>query len=131
MDTTSAKNFLENTELKFKIKAGATLFPAAFFLVIILFEAIIGRSLGVIDDIYFISGIALLVITGSVLKLLSFALSAFKWGWLLTPFSLIDLVIALSAGAIVLAIGVFFPFVPIGLDTLALYRERSKAKSYL
>ena len=131
MDTMSAKNFLQNTELKFKIKAGATLFPAVFFLVIILFEAIIGRSLGVIDDIYFISGIALLVITGSVLKLLSFALSAFKWGWLLTPFSLIDLVIALSAGAIVLAIGIFFPFVPIGLDTLSLYRERSKAKSYL
>ena len=38
MDTMSAKNFLQNTEVKFKVKMIATIIPAAIFLITILIE---------------------------------------------------------------------------------------------
>ena len=110
MDTMSAKNFLQNTEVKFKVKMIATIIPAA---------------------IYLISGLILLVATGAVVKLLKIALTAFKWGWLLTPFTLFDLVIAVIAGGFVLGVGILFPFGPMALDTWDLYMERRNAKAYL
>ena len=93
MDTMSAKNFLQNTEVKFKVKMIATIIPAAIFLITILIEGITGTGIQIMQNIYLISGLILLVATGAVVKLLKIALTAFKWGWLLTPFTLFDLVI--------------------------------------
>ena len=98
MDTMSAKNFLQNTEVKFKVKMIATIIPAAIFLITILIEGITGTGIQIMQNIYLISGLILLVATGAVVKLLKIALTAFKWGWLLTPFTLFDLVIAVIAG---------------------------------
>ncbi len=131
MDTNAAKNYLQNTELKFKLKAGATVLPAVFLLAIVLIETVTGKALGSAGDVYFATGLILLVITGSVLNLIKYALAAFKWGWLLTPFMLFDLIIALCAGLMVFTVGALFPFIPMALDTFSLYRERCKAKEYL
>ena len=90
MDTMSAKNFLQNTEVKFKVKMIATIIPAAIFLITILIEGITGTGIQIMQNIYLISGLILLVATGAVVKLLKIALTAFKWGWLLTPFTLFD-----------------------------------------
>ena len=46
MDTNAAKNYLQNTELKFKLKAGATVLPAVFLLAIVLIETVTGKALG-------------------------------------------------------------------------------------
>lgn len=105
MDTMSAKNFLQNTEVKFKVKMIATIIPAAIFLITILIEGITGTGIQIMQNIYLISGLILLVATGAVVKLLKIALTAFKWGWLLTPFTLFDLVIAVIAGGFVLGVG--------------------------
>ena len=110
MDTMSAKNFLQNTEVKFKVKMIATIIPAAIFLITILIEGITGTGIQIMQNIYLISGLILLVATGAVVKLLKIALTAFKWGWLLTPFTLFDLVIAVIAGGFVLGVGLLFPF---------------------
>ena len=128
MDTMSAKNFLQNTEVKFKVKMIATIIPAAIFLITILIEGITGTGIQIMQNIYLISGLILLVATGAVVKLLKIALTAFKWGSLLTPFTLFDLVIA---GGFVLGVGLLFPFVPMALDTWDLYMERRNAKAYL
>ncbi len=104
MDTMSAKNFLQNTEVKFKVKMIATIIPAAIFLITILIEGITGTGIQIMQNIYLISGLILLVATGAVVKLLKIALTAFKWGWLLTPFTLFDLVIAVIAGGFVLGV---------------------------
>lgn len=128
MDTMSAKNFLQNTEVKFKVKMIATIIPAAIFLITILIEGITGTGIQIMQNIYLISGLILLVATGAVVKLLKIALTAFKWGWLLTPFILFDLVIA---GGFVLGVGLLFPFGPMALDTWDLYMERRNAKAYL
>ena len=98
MDTMSAKNFLQNTEVKFKVKMIATIIPAAIFLITILIEGITGTGIQIMQNIYLISGLILLVATGAVVKLLKIALTAFKWGWLLTPFTLFDLVICPGSG---------------------------------
>ena len=110
MDTMSAKNFLQNTEVKFKVKMIATIIPAAIFLITILIEGITGTGIQIMQKI---------------------ALTAFKWGWLLTPFTLFDLVIAVIAGGFVLGVGLLFPFGPMALDTWDLYMERRNAKAYL
>ena len=102
MDTMSAKKLLQNTEVKFKVKMIATIIPAAIFLITILIEGITGTGIQIMQNIYLISGLILLVATGAVVKLLKIALTAFKWGWLLTPFTLFDLVIAVIAGGFVL-----------------------------
>ena len=128
MDTMSAKNFLQNTEVKFKVKMIATIIPAAIFLITILIEGITGTGIQIMQNIYLISGLILLVATGAVVKLLKIALTAFKWGWLLTLF---DLVIAVIAGGFVLGVGLLFPFGPMALDTWDLYMERRNAKAYL
>ena len=111
MDTMS-KKLLQNTEVKFKVKMIATIIPAAIFLITILIEGITGTGIQIMQNIYLISGLILLVATGAVVKLLKIALTAFKWGWLLTPFTL-------------------FPFGPMALDTWDLYMERRNAKAYL
>ena len=131
MDTMSAKKLLQNTEVKFKVKMIATIIPAAIFLITILIEGITGTGIRIMQNIYLISGLILLVATGAVVKLLKIALTAFKWGWLLTPFTLFDLVIAVIAGGFVLGVGLLFPFGPMALDTWDLYMERRNAKAYL
>ena len=108
MDTMSAKNFLQNTEVKFKVKMIATIIPAAIFLITILIEGITGTGIQIMQNIYLISGLILLVATGAVVKLLKIALTAFKWG-----------------------VGLLFPFGPMALDTWDLYMERRNAKAYL
>ena len=95
METTAAKNYLENTNLKFKFKAGAAIGTAAYLLILVLIEEIAGVVLpSFLGDIYLIGGIALMVITGSIFKALKVAKGVFKWGYLLTPFVLFDVVIA-------------------------------------
>ena len=42
METTAAKNYLENTNLKFKFKAGAAIGTAAYLLILVLIEEIAG-----------------------------------------------------------------------------------------
>ena len=75
MDTMSAKNFLQNTEVKFKVKMIATIIPAAIFLITILIEGITGTGIQIMQNIYLIFGLILLVATGAVVKLLKIALS--------------------------------------------------------
>ena len=70
MDTMSAKNFLQNTEVKFKVKMIATIIPAAIFLITILIEGITGTGIQIMQNIYLISGLILLVATGAVVKYL-------------------------------------------------------------
>ena len=126
METTAAKNYLENTNLKFKFKAGAAIGTAAYLLILVLIEEIAGIVLPSFwGDIYLIGGIALMVITGSIFK------GVFKWGYLLTPFVLFDVVIAIIAGGFVLGVQLVFPFIPMTLDALNLYKERQNAKQYL
>ena len=55
-----------------------------------------------------------MVITGSIFKTLKFVKGAFKWGYLLTPFVLFDVVIAVIAGGFVLGVQLVFPFIPGG-----------------
>ena len=45
METTAAKNYLENTNLKFKFKAGAAIGTAAYLLILVLIEEIAGAVL--------------------------------------------------------------------------------------
>ena len=122
MDTMSAKNFLQNTEVKFKVKMIATIIPAAIFLITILIEGITGTGIQIMQNIYLISGLILLVATGAVVKLLKIALTAFKWGWLLTPFTLFDLVIAVIAGG-------FVPIWPYGTGYLGSLYGTSQCES--
>ena len=132
METTAAKNYLENTNLTFKFKAGAAIGTAAYLLILVLIEEIAGVVLpSFLGDIYLIGGIALMVITGSIFKALKVAKGVFKWGYLLTPFVLFDVVIAVIAGGFVLGVQFVLPFIPMALDTLDLYKERQNAKQYL
>ena len=132
METTAAKNYLENTNLKFKFTAGAAIGTAAYLLILVLIEEIAGVVLpSFLGDIYLIGGIALMVITGSIFKALKVAKGVFKWGYLLTPFVLFDVVIAIIAGGFVLGVQLVFPFIPMTLDALNLYKERQNAKQYL
>ena len=132
METTAAKNYLENTNLKFKFKVGAAIGTAAYLLILVLIEEIAGIVLPSFwGDIYLIGGIALMVITGSIFKALKYVKGAFKWGYLLTPFVLFDVVIAVIAGGFVLGVQLVFPFIPMALDALNLYKERQNAKQYL
>ena len=132
METTAAKNYLENTNLTFKFKAGAAIGTAAYLLILVLIEEIAGAVLPSFwGDIYLIGGIALMVITGSIYKALKVAKGVFKWGYLLTPFVLFDVVIAVIAGGFVLGVQLVLPFIPMALDTLDLYKERQNAKQYL
>ena len=68
---------------------------------------------------------------GSIFKALKVAKGVFKWGYLLTPFVLFDVVIAVIAGGFVLGVQLVLPFIPMALDTLDLYKERQNAKQYL
>ena len=132
METTAAKNYLENTNLKFKFKAGAAIGTAAYLLILVLIEEIAGIVLPSFwGDIYLIGGIALMVITGSIFKALKLVKGVFKWGYLLTPFVLFDVVIAVIAGGFVLGVQLVFQFIPMTLDALNLYKERQNAKQYL
>lgn len=129
---TAAKNYLENTDLKFKLKAGATIGTAAYLLLLILIEEIAGIVLpSFFSDIYLVGGIALMVVTGSVFQALKLAKGVFKWGYLLTPFPFFDWIIAVAAGGFVLGAQLMLPFIPMALGTLALYKERQNAKQYL
>ena len=42
METTAAKNYLENTNLKFKFKVGAAIGTAAYLLILVSIEEIAG-----------------------------------------------------------------------------------------
>ena len=114
MDTKAAENYLRNTEMKFKFKAGSAMAIALTLLVTIILEEII-----------------LLVVTGGIVKALKIAAGVFTWGYLLTPLLLFDIAIAITAGGFVLIMQILFPFIPIALDTLGLYKERQNAKMYL
>ena len=46
-------------------------------------------------------------------------------------FVLFDVVIAVIAGGFVLGVQLVFPFIPMTLDALNLYKERQNAKQYL
>lgn len=131
MDTKAAENYLRNTEMKFKFKAGSAMAIALTLLVTIILEEIIGMPVHPLEDVYFIGGIILLVVTGGIVKVLKIAAGVFTWGYLLTPLLLFDIAIAITAGGFVLIMQILFPFIPIALDTLGLYKERQNAKMYL
>lgn len=132
METTAARNYLENTNLKFKFKAGAAIGTAVYLFVLIAIEELMGIVLpSFLGDIYLVGGIALMVITGSIFKALKLAKGVFKWGYLLTPFVLFDVVIAVVAGGFVLGVQLVLPFIPMALEALDLYKERQNAKQYL
>ena len=76
----SAKNFLQNTEVKFKVKMIATIIPAAIFLITILIEGITGTGIQIMQNIYLISGLILLVATGAVVKLLEDCFNCVQMG---------------------------------------------------
>ena len=68
MDTKAAENYLRNTEMKFKFKAGSAMAIALTLLVTIILEEIIGMPVHPLEDVYFIGGIILLVVTGGIVK---------------------------------------------------------------
>lgn len=131
MGTTEAQNYLKNTKLRFEFKLLSAAILTATFAIIIFIENVLRINMNKIGDFYFIAGVVLLVATGGVFKLIKIVTGCFAWGFLLTPFKLFDLVIALCAGGMALGTGVLFPMIPIALDTLDLYRERRRAKEYL
>ena len=80
MDTKAAENYLRNTEMKFKFKAGSAMAIALTLLVTIILEEIIGMPVHPLEDVYFIGGIILLVVTGGIVKALKIAAGVFTWG---------------------------------------------------
>ena len=48
METTAAKNYLENTNLKFKFKAGAAIGTAAYLLILVFIEEISADTICII-----------------------------------------------------------------------------------
>ena len=73
MDTKAAENYLRNTEMKLKFKAGSAMEIALTLLVTIILEEIIGMPVHPLEDVYFIGGIILLVVTGGIVKALKIA----------------------------------------------------------
>lgn len=132
METKAAENYLENTNLKLKFKAGAAIGTALYLLVLIAIEELAGVVLpSFLGDLYLVGGIVLLVATGGIFRALKLAKGFFKWGYLLTPFLLFDVVIAVVAGGFVLGVQLVLPFIPMALEALDLYKERQNAKQYL
>lgn len=131
MNTQAAQNFLDNTEMKLKVKGAMALALAAMFLVIVFLENVLHIIVPTLENIYQVIGIIALVLSGGVIQILKFAVSVYKWIYLFIPFILIDFVFAASAGLAVLIAGVFLPFIPIAWVAFSLYRERQNAKLYL
>lgn len=131
MDTKAAENYLKNTNRKFKFKVISAIVVAAILASIVILEAITDKPMSALGDVYVVCGLGLLVVTGGLMKAVRIALKFFKWGYLLTPFVLFDLAIAVLAGGWVLCVQLIFPFIPIALSALDLYAERQNARSYL
>ena len=131
MNTQAAQNFLDNTEMKLKVKGAMALALAAMFLVIVFLENVLHIIVPTFETVYQVIGIIALVLSGGVIQVLKFAANVYKWIYLFIPFILVDFVFAASAGLAVLIIGVFLPFIPVAWVTFNLYRERQNAKLYL
>ena len=131
MGTNEAQAYLRNTELEMKFKAISAIVVAAILAGIVILEAILDRPMSALGDVYVVCGLVLLIATGGILKALKIASKCFTWGYLLTPFVLFDLVIAVLAGGWVLAMQILFPFIPIALVAFDLYRKRLEARKYL
>ena len=73
----------------------------------------------------------LLIVTGAIVKTLKMTVSAFKWAFLLTPFTIVDIIFALAAAMFMVIVSLFLPFIPISLEALELYKKRADAKLYI
>lgn len=131
MNTQAAQNFLNNTEMKLKVKAGMTLGLLAMFLVMVFVEDVLHIVIPRYEDVYTVVGIIVLIISGGAAKIIKFAGQVYAWTYLLFPFILIDFIFAAGAGLAVLIISVFLPFIPAAWVTFDLYRERQNVKLYL
>lgn len=131
MNKESAQNYLDNTKNKFMFKTISAAATAILFGILILVEEITGTAFSDFENIYFIISIVLLIVTGAIVKTLKMTVSAFKWAFLLTPFTIVDITFALAAAMFMVIVSLFLPFIPISLEALELYKKRADAKLYI
>lgn len=131
MNKESAQNYLDNTKNKFMFKTISAAATAILFGILILVEEITGTAFSDFENIYFIISILLLIVTGAIVKTLKMTVSAFKWAFLLTPFTIVDIIFALAAAMFMVIVSLFLPFIPISLEALELYKKRADAKLYI
>ena len=93
MNKESAQNYLDNTKNKFMFKTISAAATAILFGILILVEEITGTAFSDFENIYFIISIVLLIVTGAIVKTLKMTVSAFKWAFLLTPFTIVDYIL--------------------------------------
>ena len=131
MEPNEAQEYLNSTNMQMKFKAISAIAVAAILAGIVILEAILDRPMSALGDVYVVCGVILLIATGGIFKAIKIAAKCFKWGYILTPFVLFDIVIAVVAGGWVLAMQILFPFIPIAIVALELYQKRLDAKKYL
>ena len=131
MNKESAQNYLDNTKNKFMFKTISAAATAILFGILILVEEITGTAFSDFENIYFIISIVLLIVTGAIVKTLKMTVSAFKWAFLLTPFTIVVIIFALAAAMFMVIVSLFLPFIPISLEALELYKKRADAKLYI
>ena len=92
-DKKSAEAFLEETEKPFKLKIVCSIVAVAVLVLMILVDSVWHPALTAFELLYIVGGIGALLASAAFLRLLKFSGKLFKWGWLLTPFWLFDIVI--------------------------------------
>ena len=97
----------------------------------ILVDSVWHPALTAFELLYIVGGIGALLASAAFLRLLKFSGKLFKWGWLLTPFWLFDIVIATALGGTVFLIGLVVPVVPVTIEALLLYMNRKKAELFI
>lgn len=130
-DKASAAVFLEETRKPFQLKLGCAAVAAGALLLMILADAIMHKALFPFEMLYVVGGIGSLLVSAAVIRLWKLSMKLLKWGWLLTPFHLFDIVIAVALGGTVFLSGLVIPVVPVAVEALLLYTERKQAELYL
>ena len=130
-DKKSAEAFLKETEKPFKLKIVCAIVAVAVLVLMILVDSVWHPALTAFELLYIVGGIGALLASAAFLRLLKFSMKLFKWGWLLTPFWLFDIVIATALGGTVFLIGLVVPVVPVTIEALLLYMNRKKAELFL
>ena len=127
-DKKSAEAFLEETEKPFKLKIVCSIVAVAVLVLMILVDSVWHPALTAFELLYIVGA---LLASAAFLRLLKFSKKLFKWGWLLTPFWLFDIVIAAALGGTVFLIGLVVPVVPVTIEALLLYMNRKKAELFI
>lgn len=108
--------------MRFKFTVNAAIGTAIYILTLILFEEVTGIVLPSFwSDAYLVVGVILMVVTGSIFKVIKITFGLFYWSFILLPIPLFNLILALSAGLTALAIMIIFPCIPLGLMALELW----------